>query len=410
MTDEPTNYDYFINKRTDKVYLSKSLDEKFLHKNENDEIEEIKRPFRIVSKIIETTEDHHFIKEGRQIALRVTPGGRQEIKAKFYEDTRGITTLTIQKFTTETGAPHNTYFTFQGDEILTLFNFIRNIGLLPISNSYREKFDDSILKEIVLTKEQTIDLILKNPEIINEIVKHDITADDIQNLAHRKKQLEIFRQLLEDETFFENTKKGFNKKIGDEYVWQDFFERNTWIFEYGLNYVFNSPLEDKKLEQVVTGFDFNNSGKRIDALLKTRGLINSFCFGEIKTHKKDLLKEANDPYRGECWAISDELAGAIAQAQKSVQKSIKELSTKVEIKDKVGNLTGEQIFIYQPKSFVVIGHLREFKSEQGVNEDKFSSFELFRQNQTNPEILTFDELYERAKFIVKNDEQRTTNA
>lgn len=410
MKEEPTDYDYFMNKRTDKVYLSKSLDAKFHIKNDNGEIEEIKRPFRIVSKIIETAEDHHFIKEGRQISLRVTPGGRQEIKAKFYEDTRGITTLTIQKYTTDTGAPHNTYFTFQGDEILTLFNFIRNIELLPISNSNSEKFDDSLLKEIVLTKEQTVDLILKNPEIIKEIVKHDITADDIQTLAYRKKQLETFRQLLEDKDFFEKTKNGFNKKIGDEYVWQDFFERNTWIFGYGLNYVFNSPLEDKKLEQVVTGFDFNNAGKRIDALLKTRGLINSFCFGEIKTHKKDLLKQVNDPYRGECWAISDELAGAIAQAQKTVQKSIKELSTKVEIKDKVGNLTGEQIFIYQPKSFVVIGHLAEFKNEQGVNEDKFSSFELFRQNQTNPEILTYDELYERAKFIVKNDEQKTTNA
>lgn len=409
MTEEPTDYEYFMNKRTDKVYLSKSLDAKFLIKNDNAEIEEIKRPFRIVSKIIETTEDHHFIKEGRQISLRVTPGGRQEIKAKFYEDTRGIMTLTIQKYTINTGAPHNTYFTFQGDEILTLFNFIRNIGLLPISNSNSEKFDDSLLKEIVLTKEQTVDLILKNPEIIKEIVMHEITADDIQTLAYRKKQLETFRQLLEDVDFFEKIKKGFGKKIGDEYVWQDFFEKNTWIFGYGLNYVFNSPLEDKKLEQVVTGFDFNNAGKRIDALLKTRGLINSFCFGEIKTHKKDLLKQVNDPYRGECWAISDELAGAIAQAQKTVQKSIKELSTKVEIKDKVGNLTGEQIFIYQPKSFVVIGHLEEFKNEQGVNEDKFSSFELFRQNQTNPEILTFDELYERAKFIVKNDEQRTTN-
>ncbi len=410
MTEEPTEYDYFINKRTDRVYLSRALDEKFLTKNEKGELEEIIRPFRIVSKIIESSEDHKFIKDGKQIALRITSGGRQEIKAKFYEDTRGITTLTIQKFSTDTGSPHNTYFTFQGDEILTLFNFIRNIGLLPITNKSSEKFDDNILKEIILTKEQTVDLILKNPELIREIIKNNITTDEIQNLAYRKEQLEKFKNLLEDKDFFNTTKKNFNKQIGDEYVWQDFFENNTWIFGYGLNYVFNSPLQDKKLEQVVTGFDFNNSGKRIDALMKTRGLINSFCFGEIKTHKTDLLKQVTDPYRGECWAISDELAGAIAQTQKSVQKSIKELSTKVEIKDKVGNLTGEQVFIYQPKSFVVIGHLKEFANEQGVNEDKFSSFELFRQNQTNPEILTFDELYERAKFIVKNDEERTTNA
>jgi len=30
---------------------------------------------------------------------------------------------------------------------------------------------------------------------------------------------------------------------------------------------------------------------------------------------------------------------------------------------------------------------------------------LFRQNQFNPEILTFDELLERAKFIVRNSEE-----
>ena len=37
----------------------------------------------------------------------------------------------------------------------------------------------------------------------------------------------------------------------------------------------------------------------------------------------------------------------------------------------------------------------------GVNDDKFSSFELFRDSIRFPEIITFDELYERAKHIVK---------
>ena len=41
--------------------------------------------------------------------------------------TRGITTLTIQKYTTETGAPHQSYFTFTGQEIEILYNFIRNV-------------------------------------------------------------------------------------------------------------------------------------------------------------------------------------------------------------------------------------------------------------------------------------------
>lgn len=408
MEDKPSDYDYFQNKRTDRVYLSRSLDAKFPVKTEDGQIKELIRPFRIVSKIIENHEDHKFFKDGKEVSLRITPGGRQEIKAKFYEDTRGISTLTIQKYTSETGSPHNTYFTFQGQEIITLFNFIRNIAVLPTKQKGSAKFNDKILEDIVLSKEQAIQLLSENQELIDEIIKNKITKDEIINLGYRKQQLEVFNNLLNDNVFFNKTQSELGNNKGKEDVWQDFFERNMWIFGYGLNYVFNSPLENKKLEQVVSGFDFNSAGKRIDALMKTRGIINSFCFGEIKTHETKLLKQVKDPYRGECWAISDELAGAISQIQKTVQKSIKE--TKIEIKDKTGNLTGEQVFIYQPKSFVIIGNLLEFKSEKGINEDKFGSFELFRQNQVNPDIMTFDELFERAKYIVKMNEEKTTNA
>lgn len=404
MEEELTDYDYFTNKRTDKIYLSRSIDTFFSYKDEMGDVKEMIRPIRIVSKIVENSEDHKFIKEGKEISLRITPGGKQEIKAKFYEDTRNIKTLTIQKYTTATGSPHNTYFTFQGDEILKLFNFIRNIAVLPISSKNSERIDETLLEEIILTKEQAVELINKNPDLIEEIFKNNISAFEIQELAYRKEQLELFRKMLEDDDFFNSRKQSFNKDIGDEYVWQDFFEKNTWIFGYGLDFIFNSPLEGEKLEQVVAGNTLNSSGKRVDALMKTRGLINSFCFGEIKTHKKKLLKQVPKPYRSECWAISDELAGAIAQVQKSVHKSFGGL-TQVNSTDGIGNPTGETVFNYQPKSFIIIGDLKEFISNMGVNEEQFSSFELFRRNQINPEIITFDELYERAKFIVRNNEK-----
>jgi hypothetical protein len=107
-------------------------------------------------------------------------------------------------------------------------------------------------------------------------------------------------------------------------------------------------------------------------------------------------------YRRECWAVNDELTGGIAQIQKTVQKSIENIKTKTQIKNKDGELTREELYLYQPKSFLVIGSLNEFIGQNGINEDKFSSFELFRKNIFNPEIITFDELYERAKHIVKN--------
>ena len=46
----------------------------------------------------------------------------------------------------------------------------------------------------------------------------------------------------------------------------------------------------------------------------------------------------------------------------------------------------------------------EFVSDNGVNKDKLRSFELLRKNTSNPEIITFDELYERAKFIVHHNQ------
>ena len=400
----PDEFEFFKNKRNDRIYLSKSLSKKQYTKNDAGEIEEFERPFRIVSKVIDGVESHQFFKDGKQVSLRITDGQRQEIKAKFYEDTRGISTLQIQKYTVESGSPHSVYFTFIGNEISVLFNFLRNIEILPIENESSAKLDDRFVENIVLTKEQALQLLNEQPELLEEIAKHDITAKDVATLGHRRKQLAEFENLLNDSEFFENYKStiGVNKKNED--VWQDFFEKNTWIFGYGLNYYFNSPLDGEKFEQIVKGHDFSGAGKRVDALLKTHGFISALSFGEIKNHKTHLLKQVSTPYRKESWQISDELSGGIAQVQRSVQVSLGNIHSRTAIKDATGSPTGEQIFLYQPKSFLVIGSLSEFQSEHGINEEKYSSFELFRRNISSPEIITFDELYQRARFIVESSE------
>jgi hypothetical protein len=57
-----------------------------------------------------------------------------------------------------------------------------------------------------------------------------------------------------------------------------------------------------------------------------------------------------------------------------------------------------------PKAFLVVGNLAEFVTANGVNEPKHRSFELLRRHTLSPEIITFDELYERARFIVHQHE------
>ncbi|MBC2713826.1 MAG: DUF4263 domain-containing protein [Desulfobacteraceae bacterium] len=407
MTDD---HEYFFKKRPDRVYLSKSLENKSFRKTDEGAIEEITLPFRIVSKVIDCEESHKFIKDGKEVSLRVTPGGRQEIKAKFYEDTRGIFTLQIQRYTVETGIPHNTYFTFVGSEISTLYNFIRNIPVLPVKTKARTKLDDRFMDEIVLSKEQALQLINDQPDLIREIIENQVTCEDIANLGYRRSQLEIFQRLLADTEFFNESKIQLGKNKRDEDVWQQFFERNSWIFGYGLNYFFNSPLEGKKLEQVVRGSYVAGAGKRVDALLKTQGIVSSLSFGEIKTHKTNLIESVKAPYRKECWKVSEELTGGIAQIQKTVQISLQNIQTKTQIKGDSGDLTGEELFLYHPKAFLVIGSLSQFKGEYGINEEKYSSFELFRRNIHSPEIITFDELYERAKYIVISAQQEVEKA
>ena len=175
-----------------------------------------------------------------------------------------------------------------------------------------------------------------------------------------------------------------------------------------MNYLFLSTLDEKKLEQVVQGHHVGASGKRVDALMKTKGLISSLCFVEIKTHRAPLLRDR--PYRSECWAASNELAGAVSQVQGTVASATATLKDKLELTDSLGNPTGEAAFNYQPRAFLVIGNLREFVGTQGVNRDRFRSFELFRRNIVTPEILTFDELYERAKFIAHSSEKEKVSA
>ena len=396
------SHEYFRNKRPDRVYLSRSLKQKQFSKNSDGELQEFERPFRIVSKVIDCAEDHQFFKDGKQVSLRITGGQRQEIKAKFYEDSRDIFTLQIQKYTIESGAPHSSYFTFVGDEIAVLYNFLRNIELLPLQTAESVKLDDKFVESIVLTKEQAINLLNQQPQLLEELTKHNISAADIAGLGYRKAQLAEFEKLLQSDEYFEGAKTTLGPNKKNEDVWQAFFERNTWIFGYGLNYCFNSPLEGQKFEQVVKGFDFNGAGKRVDALLKTHGLISALSFGEIKTHKTSLLKQTSAPYRKESWQISDELSGGIAQIQRSVQVSMGNIRSRTDVVGESGAPTGEQLFLYQPKSFLVIGSLSEFKTPAGINEEKYSSFELFRRSTTAPEIVTFDELYERARFIIES--------
>lgn len=267
------------------------------------------------------------------------------------------------------------------------------------------KLDDDLLDSAAISDSEKRRFLAEHPHLLDEILRQEVTPDDLVAIAYRKAQLSIFERLLSDAEFFAAEKSRRDKRR-DEDVWQDFFERNTWILGHGLDYVFRSELPKKKLEQITSGAQWNKSGKRVDALLRTRGILSMLCFVEFKRHDTPLI--GRNP-RTECWAISDDLADAVAQVQKTVFKACQDIQEQTDLTDFDGAPTGERVFLYQPKSYVIAGSLSEFQTEHGVNREQLSSFELFRRNCMSPEVVTFDELIERARHIVEHYDSPDAN-
>jgi hypothetical protein len=358
------------------------------------------RKVRIATKLIEQPNTFAFATIKDELVLRHKEHAKTCITAKFFEDDRKVFVLSIQGYTVATSKPHNSSFSFIGDEIGKLVEFLNHVQTMPLESNGPLKITDEDLRRTVLSNIQARALFQDNQDLFAEVVRTEITKEDVVAVGYRKRQLQVFEKLLDDPLYFDGVKA--QKQCSSEAVWQRYFEKNPWIFGYGLSYIQLSALDDKKLEQVVHGHTVSEHGKRIDALLRSRGVISSLCFVEIKTHKTPLLQ--NQPYRQGCWAPSSELSGGVSQVQGTVALATESIRTRLSLTDNDGNPTGEDAFNFLPKSFLVIGSLQEFVGDHGVNQERYRSFELFRRNIARPEIITFDELFERARFIVRQHE------
>lgn len=381
--------EYDANRRVDKTYLSPSLPA----------FGQLSRSVRIATKAFQSPEDYAFGTIKGEVVLRCREGAKKYVKATFFEDDRSLRVLNIQGFSAATDKPHNASFAFIGEEIGTLVELLNNIQALQLDDPAGVNAFDTQLRKAILSKDQAAVLLEQNEDVLAEALRTRVTKEDIVAVGYRKRQLERFARLLDDEMYFRSLLEKYELK--PEALWQRFFEKNTWMFGYGLGYLFLSALDGKKLEQVVQGYNLEKYGKRADGVMKTRGAISNLCFVEIKTHETPLL--ASKPYRAGCWAPSADLTGAVAQVQGTVHASVESLGAKLALSDEEGYLTGEEAFNYQPRSFLVTGSLRQFVGEHGVNSDHVRSFELFRKGTISPEIITFDELYERARYIVNHN-------
>ena len=303
----------------------------------------------------------------------------------------------------------------------------------------------SLLKSSKKINKQDFESYLLNPNNFLQIknyIEHNITEEDIIAIGYRKKQLEIFSKLLDEDKKnywieyrnqqvselltkkeklknleqenqkhdeIENLKKELksikkNKleitsESKEETTWQYFFAKNQWIFGYGLDYKFI----DSSNKEIGIG------NGRIDF-----ASFNKFTvLVEIKTPSKPLVKKAitkdgkeKSPNRSDSWSLSNELIDATSQILGY------KANWQLECEDG-GNREkfGDEYLTADPKLILIIGKLydlgqniQELKNKKIIRE----TFELFRRDSRNIEIITFDELYERASYIVSSEQQNLT--
>ncbi|WP_395856355.1 Shedu immune nuclease family protein [Cystobacter fuscus] len=327
-----------------------------------------------------------------------TPGGRKQVKLQIAREAGQVRELQIQRVPTNGDATKlENLLTLDREAAARFIEMVHALKYIPVEGEKKLRVDDQTIRDFFADPEAMLSLYSRDPKKFRQIIENDASAEDLIAIAHRKQVVQEFRELLSDPERFERERvlNGGSR----ERVWQTFLERNPWILGISLAGQLLTSWGREKLEQVVAGFSIAGVGKRADALLRTNGRIRSMVFAEIKHHETELL--ARQEYRSGCWAPSTELVGGVTQVQQTVHKAARQIGAYLADTDEDGAETREGTFVVRPRSFLIVGHLDQLRgSGGGVHRDKYESFELYRRNLYEPEIVTFDELLARAEWHV----------
>jgi hypothetical protein len=336
--------------------------------------------------------------EWEEAVVHTTPGGRKQLKLQIARQAGQVRELVLERVTSVGGKSElERILILNRDGAARLIDLIRALDHIPVEGGESTvRLDDQTLRDFLTSPDALVRLYRSDPERFRDVIASDASAEDVVAIAHRKLVVQRFRELLSDPGEFAVAQaEGGGKR---EAVWQRFLEANPWILGVSLAGQLLTSWDNAKLEQVVAGFSVAGAGKRTDALLRTSGRIRSLVFAEIKHHQTHLL--GGSEYRPGCWPASTELVGGVTQVQQTVDMAVDEIGRRLADTDAGGAETGEATWLIRPRSFLILGDLDQLRGSSGVHRAKLRSFELYRRNLYEPEIITFDELLARAEWHV----------
>ena len=394
-----SDVDYAKGRRPERTYVSKTFPLRLSNSRDYGQ------PTRYVWKVFdgpEEPEDVSGLPDVEREEYVVDTKARTQIKLQVTRQAGNIRCIEIQRVPTDPDATNmQTLAVLDREAAARLMLLARTLDTIPVHGVNGSiRIEDELLQYIFSNPDAMTEVYDRfydrAPGRFRELIENDPTSTDVIALARRKEAVEYFHNLLEDDAFFDAERA---KVRGPEAVWQRFLEANPWILGIGLSGQLLTSWNATKLEQVVAGSSITGPGKRTDALLRTSGNIRSLVYAEIKHHMTDLV--CAKPYRPGCWAPSEELVGAVTQVQQTLELARREIGHALRDRAPDGSYTGEETYMLRPRSFLILGALDQLRGGGGgVHPEQFSSFELYRRNLYEPEIITFDELLARAEWHV----------
>jgi hypothetical protein len=383
MTDD-NDLNFFKMRQAGKTYVSKV----FSFGAQNPEA------IRNVRMVLEGSDKVVFGEINGALCLRLTGETRKtQVTALISQDDKGVKRLSLQTFKSRSGDWYEGFekdeFTFRGDEFQRLVAFLRQIEFVDLSNLENFQIED------ISTRSGPKALIDASDRGLVERLKHmdggqrgdllhalqsTLTVDEINVLLGRKQGLGAYELQL-------------TAGVWSEANWQDFFERQQWVFGYGLDYRIMRAF-DREMK-IGAGGVHNRNQPVIDFLMT---FTDYTVLVEIKKPTTPIFRERKGGRAG-TWEFSPEFTGAVSQILEQKAEWLA-FSQHGEHHNKAGTAK-LSARTRNAKSVLVIGSAQEFTASGNLRDATVmaDTFELFRRECRSIDIVTFDELLERARFI-----------
>src|SRR3989344_1762968 len=257
------------------------------------------------------------------------------------------------------------------------------------NNALSDIYPDKIKRNAETYKKGELSLFLKDKKISPEKLSDSDVKRLIDIIPANIKEEKIVYQAEEKINFIklQRVKDDFQKLVEQktdtdklEEKCQTFFTDNHWI----LSNILSMPVVLLGGKVYVGGKSiYNKGGKEADFLFKNKLTKNVFI--EIKTPLKKIIDTSNPYRKPDVFSIGKEVTGGLVQALDQKDNLQKEFYTLAK---------GGEFVSFNPKVVLIIGNLKS------LNKRQLKSFELFRNNVKDVEIITYDELLKRTNLIL----------